>query len=109
MPIIGLSFKEIEGRRVEEGPKGDLKANSSPVIKDVKEIFVQSLKKNALSIDFDFNTRYEPNVGSIRIGGELLYLTEKNKDILEMWKKDKKYRTIKEKETQTNLSHQNPL
>ncbi|NOX71981.1 MAG: hypothetical protein GXO64_04790 [Candidatus Micrarchaeota archaeon] len=90
MPIIGLSFKEIEGKRGEEPVRGDLKANSSPVIKNVKEVDVPSLKKKALAINFDFNTRYEPNVGNVRIGGELLYLTEKNKEILDLWAKDKK-------------------
>lgn len=90
MPVIGLTFKEIEGKRGDEPIKGDLKANSSPVIKDIKEVDVQSLKKKALSISFDFNTKYEPDVGLVRIGGELLFLTEKNKEVLDMWSKDKK-------------------
>jgi len=90
MPVIGLTFKEIEGKRGEEPIKGDLKANSSPVIKDVKQVDVPSLKKKALSIQFDFNTKYEPNVGTVRIGGELLFLTEKNKAVLDLWGKDKK-------------------
>ena len=88
--MIGLTFKEIEGKRGEEPIKGDLKANSSPVIKNVKEVDVPSLKKKALSIQFDFNTKYEPNVGTVRIGGELLFLTEKNKSVLDLWEKDKK-------------------
>jgi hypothetical protein len=90
MPVIGLTFKEIEGRRGDEPVKGDLKANSSPVIKDVKEVDVSSLKKKALSIQFDFNTKYEPNIGLIRIGGELLFLTENNKEVLTSWNKEKK-------------------
>ena len=48
------------------------------------------LKKKALAINFDFNTRYEPNVGLVRIGGELLFLTEKNKEVMDTWGKDKK-------------------
>jgi hypothetical protein len=38
-------------------------------------------------MDFDFTTTYTPRIGEIKIEGELLYLAERNKDVLEEWQR----------------------
>ncbi len=91
MAIIGMSFNSVEGRR--EKPqeiKSEIKVNSSPVINDIREITLSTLGKKVLSMDFEFRTAYDPKVGEIKIGSELLYLTDKNKEILKKWEKEKK-------------------
>jgi len=56
----------------------------------VKEANVPTLKKKALSLDFDFVTKYSPDMGEVKISGDIMYLTDKNAQILKQWKKEKK-------------------
>jgi hypothetical protein len=90
MAIIGMSFKTMEARREEEEIKAEIKVNSVPKINSLKEITVPTLGKKVLSLAFEFVTSYDPRVGEIKIGGELLYLTPNNKEILKQWEKEKK-------------------
>src|SRR3989338_2237322 len=85
MPIIGFSIKKIEASRDAE-PQSSLKANSTPKITDVKEIDIASLGQKALVVSFEFKTEYEPDIGKISISGEVLYMSNQNKEILEQWK-----------------------
>ena len=50
---------------------------------------------------FEFASKYEPNVGSVLIEGDLLYMedSKKAKEIINSWKKDKKI----DKELMTGL------
>ena len=88
MPIVGLSFSTIEGRR-KSIPKGEIKVNSSPKVTDIKEVDLASIGKNALSLDFQFMTEYQPDVGAIKVEGEMIYVADNNTKILAQWKKDK--------------------
>ena len=87
MPIIGMMLKEMHAKRNETSAQ-EIKINSTPKIVEVKETTVQSLDKKVLSMDFDFTTTYT-GVGEIKLGGNLLYLAEDNKPVLDQWKKDK--------------------
>ena len=89
MPIIGLSIKSMEAKREKGQPKGEIKVNSTPKISEMKEVDIPSLKKKALSLGFEFVTKYEPPIGEIKLKGELIYLAEKNAPILAQWKKNK--------------------
>ena len=91
MPVIGLNYTTIEARK--EGPMGntEVKVNSTPMIKNIKEVDIPNLaSKKALAIDFEFFTRYDPAFASIKIEGKLMYLTDKNKEILKEFEKNKK-------------------
>ena len=91
MTVVGLNYKTIEARK--EGGVGnkEVKVNSTPMIKDVKEVDVPTLSaKKALSIDFEFLTRYEPAFATIRIDGTLMYVTSNSKAVIEEFKKNKK-------------------
>ncbi len=90
MPIIGLTFNAFEARRNEGKLMPEVKINSSPFLKEIKEVTVPSINKKVLSIIFEFKTRYTPDIGEIKIDGDLLYLTENNAKILEKWKKETK-------------------
>ncbi len=65
--------------------------NSVPRINDMKEVTISTIgNKKVLSLAFEFVTNYDPKVGEIKIGGDLLYLTDDNKKLLKQWEKDKK-------------------
>jgi hypothetical protein len=87
MPIIGLTFKGFSGKRGDEKITSDIKVNSSPKVFDLKEVSVSAIGKKAISMQFDFTTSYTPKIGEIKIEGELLYMAEKNKEVLEEWQK----------------------
>ncbi|MBM3304293.1 MAG: hypothetical protein FJY76_04280 [Candidatus Aenigmarchaeota archaeon] len=88
MPIVGLSFNSIEARR-KQLPRGEIKVNSSPKVSDIKEVDMPSLGKKALSLTFEFLTEYQPDIGSIRVEGEMVYMADSNAKILAQWKKDR--------------------
>ena len=88
MPIIGMNFKSMEAKR-EKGAGGEIKVNSTPKVTDMKEVNIPSLNKKALSMSFEFITKYDPEIAEIKIGGEIMYLAEKNEPILNQWKKKK--------------------
>ena len=92
MPIVGLSFNLVEAKR-DKGQKirAEIKVNSVPRITEMKEVTLSSLgNKKVLSLGFEFVTSYDPRVGEIKLGGDLLYLTDDNKKLLKQWDKEKK-------------------
>lgn len=90
MPVIGVQFNEINAKK-EGTVRPGLKINSTPNIIDVKEMKLDSLTKGATAIviEFEFVSKYEPNVATIKIKGEVLYLTEKPEEAIKEWKKKK--------------------
>jgi len=92
MAIVGLSFNSVEAKRdKEQRIRAEIKVNSVPRINDMKEVTISTLgNKKVLSMAFEFVTNYDPRVGEIKIGGDLLYMTDDNKKLLNQWKKEKK-------------------
>lgn len=92
MAIIGLSFDSVEAKRdKEQRIRAEIKVNSVPRINDMKEVSISTIgNKKVLSLTFEFVTNYDPKVGEIKIGGNLLYLTDDNKKLLKQWEKEKK-------------------
>ncbi|NIP40587.1 MAG: hypothetical protein GTN39_03635 [Candidatus Aenigmarchaeota archaeon] len=92
MAIVGLSFNSVEAKRdKEQRIRAEIKVNSVPRINDMREVTISSLgNKKVLSMAFEFVTNYDPRVGEIKIGGDLLYMTEDNKKLLKQWEKEKK-------------------
>jgi hypothetical protein len=89
MPIIGLKFDSFEGKREKDATNQSIKINSSPRITDLKEIKVPNLDKKALAFSFEFLTTYEPDIGTIRVTGEVLFLSDAMPKITADWKKKK--------------------
>jgi len=90
MPVIGFAFDTFEGKReIAVAQTPEIKVNSTPRITDVKEVAVPTLEQKALAVSWEFLTNYEPKIGTLKIAGELLYLTKDNKAALAEWKKKK--------------------
>jgi hypothetical protein len=90
MAVIGLNLNSIQAKKQSAVPRQDIKVNSTPMITGVKEIDLPNLSKKALSIDFEFITRYEPSFASITIEGSLLYLADNGKELVSEFAKNKK-------------------
>ena len=92
MPTLGISFKSIQAYVNRSAkPIGNISVNSTPIIKDIEESKAGPAGiKNIITVQFEFKTIYEPNIGNISLSGELLYQTDKIKDILKEWKKNKR-------------------
>ena len=93
MPAIGMNINGIVAKKSEEATLG-VKVNTNTNLKDVKEHDLSPLNQKCLSIDFEFTTKYvsskEKKVAEFVISGDVLFLDENYKKILEQWKKEKK-------------------
>ena len=100
MPIVGLNIKNLSASIEErKAIEGNINVNSSPIIIDVekKSVGLQGVK-DVISIEFKFEIEYnmekkdkkKEKIGDITIGGEVFYYTEKDKEMIEKWKKEKR-------------------
>jgi hypothetical protein len=89
MPIIGMKLDSMEGKRGSLPQTGEIKVNSTPRIIEVKQIDLPSINKKALALIFEFSTSYSPDIGDIKINGELLYTSESLPKILKQWQSKK--------------------
>ncbi|MAH33213.1 hypothetical protein CL615_02370 [archaeon] len=93
MTIVGFNFTKIEAEK-KELTKGKIKINNNVSITDVgeKNISVGTDKQKILRCSFEFVSKYDPNVGMIKLIGNVLYMNDskKVKEIMDGWKKDKK-------------------
>ncbi len=93
MPVVGMSIDSINAKKYAEVTVG-VKVNSNTNLKGVKEQSIPGLDKKALTIEFDFLTQYmdkkEKKVAEFIIGGSVLVVDMKHKDIIERWNKEKK-------------------
>ena len=88
--IVGFGIKSISAER-KNVPKGRVDINSTPKILSITKSKTSFLKKEKpLNIEFEFITKYKPNIGEIRISGNVLYLGKKMKDTLKAWEKREK-------------------
>ena len=93
MTIVGFNFTKIEGEK-KDMIKGKININNNVHINKVeeKDLALGNQKQKVLSFNFEFTAKYDPNIGSIKLTGNVLYMedSKKVKDILDGWKKDKK-------------------
>lgn len=88
--IVGFGIKSISAER-KNVPKGRVDINSTPKILSITKSKAGFLKKQKpLNIEFEFITKYKPNIGEIRISGNVLYLGKKLDETLKAWEKRKK-------------------
>ena len=92
MTILSFNFNEISAKKA-TGVKGKIKISNNMSIKDIEAFDLKLGKKaqKALKIKFLFAAKYEPKLGEISLGGELIYLNEekKIKEIQAEWVKNK--------------------
>lgn len=92
MAIVGFNFTKINVER-KDIQKGKINISNNVAIKDIKptDISLGKEKQNALKFTFEFTSKYDPKIGSILLGGDLMFLgdAKKIKETHEGWKKDK--------------------
>ncbi|MBI2138169.1 hypothetical protein HYU13_01145 [Candidatus Woesearchaeota archaeon] len=102
MTIIGFNFNKITVVR-NDGVTGKINIKNNVTVKDVKDqsLDLGSTDQKALKFVFEFTTSYDPNLGSIGLTGDVVYLdtAKEAKGILDEWKKTKKVK----KEVMANI------
>lgn len=87
--IVGFGIKSISAER-KTIPRGRIDISSTPKIVSVNwpdtKVFT---KKKPANIEFEFITKYEPNIAEIKISGYVLYLGKNVNDLIKKWEKDK--------------------
>ncbi len=93
MTIIGFNFNKIQVTR-NDGGSGKINVKNNVVLKDVVDhpLNLGGDGQKAVRFEFEFNSSYEPNLGSILLGGELVFIESKDKikSLLDEWKKSRK-------------------
>ena len=92
MAIIGYRIDTIHVERKEGRRNAKININSTVSLKNVVEDKIQQpAKTSMLKISFEFASVYEPNLGEVRIEGEVYYTGKNIKNELKKWRKDKKF------------------
>ncbi len=86
MPVLGIKLKTLKAKRGDEKATSQIKVNSVPKITDVNETSMPMFGKKALSVDFDFVTDYTPNLGTIKMSGEVYFVADNTEELLKSWK-----------------------
>jgi len=93
MTVVSFNFTKIEAEK-KEGAKGKISIKNNVSINNVdeKDLSLGSQKQKVLNFTFEFTSKYEPDYGSIRLVGNVLYMEDAKrvKEILDAWKKEKK-------------------
>src|SRR3989338_9089373 len=93
MAILGFNFNKISVERGEP-VTGSINISNNVSITDVKQedLSLGKEKQPALKFAFEFTSKYEPKLGNILLGGELMFMSDakKAKEILDDWKKNKR-------------------
>ncbi len=87
MAIIGFTFNEIHAEQ-QNPPKGSIKINNNIKIVNLEKTSLNfDDKKTALKLDFKYSVDYQPEIGFIKLGGEMLLLEESRvaDDLVKQW------------------------
>ncbi|MBI4159166.1 hypothetical protein HY500_02815 [Candidatus Woesearchaeota archaeon] len=94
MTIVGFNYEKLSVEKKEEEVKkgSDFKVTYNVSIKDMQdyELKLQD-KQKALKFLFEFSIKYTPQIGSLDMGGSIIYTEDKNKvkEIKEYWDEKK--------------------
>ncbi len=91
MVVLSTTITRIEAERKGVAPR--VKVNLTPTIKEVEKSKLEGLGKkpqDILNIKFLFETKFNPEVGILRMEGNLLYMDENVDSIYKEWQKNKK-------------------
>ncbi|MBS3143646.1 hypothetical protein J4446_02095 [Candidatus Woesearchaeota archaeon] len=92
MGIVSFVFDKISAEKTGKiKEKVDISHNFNIKHVEKTEINIQG-NKPALKLSFDFTVNYEPNIGNIKMNGNLTYMDkpEELKKLEDQWKKEKK-------------------
>lgn len=94
MTIVGFNYDKLNvEKKEEEAKKGsDIRITYNVSIKDMQdyELKLQD-KQKALKFIFEFSIKYIPEIGTLDMGGNVIYTEEKDKikEIKEYWNEKK--------------------
>lgn len=92
MTIVGFNFTKISAEK-KTPLKGKINISNNVSIKDVHnaDLSLGQAKQEGIRFVFLFKSTYDPDIGSIELGGDVLFIGDKarTKKILDTWKKDK--------------------
>jgi len=92
MRLIGFNFTKISIKKLSNGLK-DLKINTNININNIEKASTDiiKIKEDILSLKFEYELDYSPNIAKIEIEGNALLAVDSkiSKEILKMWE-DKK-------------------
>ena len=92
MTIVSFTFDRISAERTGKiKEKVDINHNFNINNIEKTDVVVLQGKKPAIKISFDFNVTYEPNIGKIKMSGDIVYLDKEDEisKLLDQWKKTK--------------------
>jgi len=93
MTVVSFNFTKIQAEKKEAG-KGKINISNNITIENVeeKDLALGTQKQKVLNFGFKFTSTYGPDIGNIKLNGNVLYSEDakKVKEILDGWKKDKK-------------------
>ena len=92
MTIVSFTFDRISAERTGKiKEKVDINHNFNINNIEKTDVVVLQGKKTAIKISFDFNVTYEPNIGKIKMSGDIVYLDKEDEisKLLDQWKKTK--------------------
>ncbi|MCS7135012.1 MAG: hypothetical protein N3E38_00805 [Candidatus Aenigmarchaeota archaeon] len=90
MPVIGFYLRGITANR-RQTLREKIDINTTVSLTQIEKTTIGVKKKeDALNISFEFLTKYEPDIGEMKLEGNVLYIGIHVKEALNLWKKEKK-------------------
>lgn len=93
MTVIGFNFNKILVER-KANKTGKLTISNNVSVTDVSEAKIpfSGDKAKCVKFDFSFDSKYEPDIATIHLSGDLLYMFPQNvaEKVLKEWKADKR-------------------
>ncbi len=92
MTIVKINIHKLSAVRNLNSHGGQVKIHNNVSIKDIEDLNFAVEGKKGLKFTFSFNCSYEPDLGSIEVEGQVLFVEvdAKVNEVKKMWAKDKK-------------------
>lgn len=91
MGIVKINLYKVVAERKLDAKGGQIRINNNVSIKDIEDLQFNIPGSAGLKFTFTFNCRYEPDLGSIDVEGQVFFTDTEDriKVIRDNWKKDK--------------------
>ncbi|HLC65276.1 MAG TPA: hypothetical protein VJI46_04090 [Candidatus Nanoarchaeia archaeon] len=94
MAVVGFGFNKINVTKSDIGKGGKINISNNVSIVNIEpqDVTFGKEKQNTLKFSFEFTSKYDPEIGSIMLGGSTMFMSDpkRSKEIMEGWKKDKR-------------------
>lgn len=95
MSIVQAKITKIEAQ-VNAGSKGEkISVSNNIKLSNVEAMNLETGGKKGVRVTFNFESKYTPSIGSIKLEGQIMYVSESEKidSMLEKWNSEKKIET----------------